>query len=93
MKEHLIGRFAVSEAGHDRDTVYVIIAEDEKYLYLSDGRFHTLDKPKRKNRRHVRLMCSRVSGDIQEHLLQKEKLYDHQVRYAIKHIGKEEGYV
>ena len=56
MRDSLIGSFAVSKAGHDKEQVYLIIGETDKNLYLTDGRFHMPDKPKKKNKKHPRLI-------------------------------------
>ena len=94
MRDSLIGRFAVSKAGHDREHVYLIIEEDDKNLYLTDGRFHPVDKPKKKNKKHVHIMDKRAGEPIFGYLYSKEKIFDYEVKYAIKTAsGKEEGYV
>ena len=94
MRESLIGRFAISKAGHDKGTVYLIVAEDDKCLHLADGRFHTPDKPNKKNRKHVLLTNKAAEEPVYGRLYNKERIFDHEVKYAIKTaIGKEEGYV
>ena len=47
---------AISKAGHDKDTWYYIVKEDKDSVYLADGRLRTLDKPKKKNRKHIRIV-------------------------------------
>ena len=93
MEDNIIGRFAISKAGHDAGMMYVIVAEEGMFLYLTDGRFHTLDKAKKKNRKHVQIMSESAQGDILVRLLQKEKVFDHEIKYAIKNSGKEQKYV
>ncbi|MDO4476148.1 MAG: RNA-binding protein [Lachnospiraceae bacterium] len=44
---------ATSLAGHDKDTVYVIIREDEAYYYVCDGKSRTVSKPKKKKKIHM----------------------------------------
>ena len=34
----MVGMFARSKAGHDKTQVYMIVAEEEDYVYLCDGR-------------------------------------------------------
>lgn len=46
----MTGMLASSKAGHDKDTVYVIIKEETEYVYLVDGRLRTLAKPKERIR-------------------------------------------
>ncbi len=46
-------KFAVSKAGHDKDSIYVIIKEEADMVYLADGRHKPLEKPKKKNKKHI----------------------------------------
>lgn len=47
---------AVSSAGHDRKKLYVIIGEDDEYVYLADGRKRTVEAPKKKNKKHIQII-------------------------------------
>ena len=49
-------KLAKSLAGHDKDHVYAVVNEDERDVSLADGKGRTLDRPKRKNRRHVQMI-------------------------------------
>jgi hypothetical protein len=49
-------KLAKSLAGHDKDHVYAVVNEDERDVYLVDGKSRTLDRPKRKNRIHVQMI-------------------------------------
>lgn len=91
----LIGRFALSKAGHDKDTLYVVIRADEKFLYLCDGKFHGMHKLKKKSRKHVMLYNNFVSSELLQRMMNEENIFDHEIKYAIKMQinGKEEGYV
>ncbi|MGO5052472.1 KOW domain-containing RNA-binding protein [Lachnospiraceae bacterium LCP25S3_G4] len=50
------GMLAKSKAGHDKNKVYVILNEDESYVYLVDGQTRTILKPKRKKKKHVQII-------------------------------------
>ena len=39
------GMLAISRAGHDKDTCYIVWDMDETYVWLVDGRLRPLDKP------------------------------------------------
>ena len=52
----MVGYLARSIAGHDKGTLYIIIEETDQYLFLANGKERTLEKPKRKNRKHVALI-------------------------------------
>ena len=41
-------------AGREQGKIFYVIQEDETYLYLVNGKDRTLDKPKRKKRKHVK---------------------------------------
>ena len=48
-----IGDIVVSTAGHDRGEYYLVIECDKDFINVADGRLKTLDKPKKKNIKHV----------------------------------------
>lgn len=47
---------AVSRAGHDRDTLYLVLREEGDYLWLTDGRRRLLENPKKKKKIHVQII-------------------------------------
>jgi len=53
------GMLAKSIAGHDKGRVYVILKTDETYVYLVDGRIRLIDKPKKKKKKHVQIICKK----------------------------------
>ena len=57
MDRYQTGMLAKSKAGHDTGKVYVIMDIDDTYVYLADGRIRTLDKLKRKKKKHVQIIC------------------------------------
>lgn len=52
----MIGMLAVSRAGHDKETTYVIIDQEGEYVYLADGCIRTVDRPKKKNKKHIQIV-------------------------------------
>lgn len=53
MEEVKTGMLAKSKAGHDKGQVYIIMDADDAYVYLADGRIRTLDRLKKKKRKHI----------------------------------------
>ena len=47
---------AISRAGHDAGRTYLVLGEEEDFLWLTDGDLRPLDKPKKKKRMHVQLV-------------------------------------
>ena len=80
----MTGHFATARAGHDAGILYVIVGEEGGYVYLSDGRLRTIQHPKKKNCKHIQMIRETVDADILTRLQKKEKVFDHEIKYAIK---------
>ena len=50
------GMLAKAKAGHDCGNIYVIIRLSGEYVYLADGCLRTLDRPKKKNKKHIQVI-------------------------------------
>lgn len=48
------GRVVCSVAGHDRDRFYMVVRCEGDRIYIADGKVRKLDRPKGKNRLHLR---------------------------------------
>ena len=48
-----ISDVVISTAGRDQGALFYVIDADPLYLMLANGKDRTLDKPKRKKRKHV----------------------------------------
>lgn len=81
------GQLATSKAGHDKDTLYVIIAEEDDFVYLCDGRLKPPDRPKKKRRKHIQPINSFVDEKLIHRLEKGEKVYAEEIRYALKQYG------
>lgn len=60
----MTGFLAYSLAGHDKDTLYLIVEETKDFVYVVDGAARTLDKPKKKNKKHIQLIKKNRRIDI-----------------------------
>lgn len=68
-------------AGHDAGKVYVIVRADGEYVYLADGRIRTLDRLKKKKKKHIQLICEQY--DVSE-------VTDVKIKHILKNRNKEE---
>jgi len=59
MERYEIGMLAKSKAGHDKGHVYVILKEDNAYVYLVDGAIRRMENPKKKKKKHVQIICEK----------------------------------
>ncbi|MDO5403335.1 MAG: KOW domain-containing RNA-binding protein [Eubacteriales bacterium] len=87
MSKELAGCFAISLAGHDKGTVYIIVDIDGEYAFLSDGRIRGLENPKKKKLRHIQVI-KRKDETIQLKSNAGWKIINEDIKHAIKvYIG------
>ena len=72
---------ALSAAGHDRGTLYLVLSEDERSVLLADGTLRKLSCPKRKNRKHVTFLPDGLTEAVRGKL--REPLTDAALRRAL----------
>ncbi len=81
----MVGQFVTSKAGRDKGEIFVILSESEREVLLCDGKFKTLEHPKKKNRKHVQPISAFVSaqtlqalasGNAKDEMIKREiKIY------------------
>ncbi len=70
------GNLAKSIAGRDKDEIYVIVKELPQYVYVADGLFRRLEKPKLKNKKHIQP----IHADVPESELQDNRTIENVIR-------------
>ena len=83
MEPIYIGSIVVSRCGRDKDVVFAVVGTVESengktFALISDGRFHTLEQPKKKNPIHLQTMCSaspRILAAMEEGSLNNRRLF------------------
>lgn len=83
----MIGQLVTSKAGHDKGALYVVVAQEEDFVYLCDGRLKLPDRPKKKKRKHVQPVNRRVEGGLLEKLQNGGKVYAEEIKRALKEYG------
>lgn len=76
----MTGFLAYSLAGHDKGEIYLITGETDDCVYLVNGLSRTIDRPKKKNKKHMQVIkkagsdmdISTVTNEEIKHLI---KLY------------------
>lgn len=86
MSNIVAGMLAKSLAGHDKDNIYYIERVEGELVYLIDGSLRTLEKPKRKNRKHIQ-----VIHNIEEtvNFIAENKANNEKIKKLIKEYKKE----
>ena len=70
----MIGCMAISLAGHDRNKIYLIVGEEDEYVYLADGRVRSCRHPKKKNKKHIQVIKKYRNPVVAEKLFQGESI-------------------
>lgn len=78
MSAHL-GEFVFSINGRDEGKCFVVISEQDNYLYLCDGKRRKVSNPKKKKLKHVGL-TGKISGLAKERLSMSGELTNREVR-------------
>ena len=68
-----------STAGRDKDKWFYVLNYDETYLYLVNGKDRTIDKPKRKKRKHA-VKVLRSETRVAAKLLAGDKVLNSELR-------------
>lgn len=77
-----------SLGGRDRGAYFFVISMDDDYIYLADGKGRPSDKPKRKKRRHLKLIAKMDSGTA-EKIRSGEKIQNSELRRALAAFAAE----
>ena len=86
--EIVISDLVVSIAGRDRGSLYYCIGGDERYVMLVNGENRTLEKPKRKARRHVKKVL-RSETRVAEKLRAGDKVLNSELRRDLAFLARE----
>ena len=84
----IISDVVVSTAGRDRGQWFYVIKEEPQYLYLANGKDRTLDKPKRKKRKHVEKVL-RSETRVAEKLRQGDKVLNSELRRDLAYLSQQ----
>ena len=77
-----------SLAGHDQGKLFYVIAVENDYVHLANGKDRTLEKPKRKKRKHVKKVLrseTRVAGK----LISGDKVLNSELRRDLAYLSRE----
>lgn len=79
----MTGKLALPKVGHDKNHLYVIVREEEEYVFLADGRLKTIEKPKKKNKKHIQ-MIKKLPPTVSELLTDMTAVGNLEISRAIK---------
>ena len=83
-----ISDVVMSTAGRDQGESFYVIDADPVYLFLANGKDRTIEKPKRKKRKHTKKVLrseTRVAGKI----LSGDKVLNSELRRDLAFLARE----
>jgi large subunit ribosomal protein L14e len=85
-----LGQLVCSKAGRDRNGYYLVTGtEGDCFIYLVDGSRRLVEKPKRKNIRHVQT-TNKIAHEIAVKLAAGMRISNGDIRQAISYLTKAE---
>jgi len=82
--DYKVGQVVYSKAGRDAGKKFIIVSiPDESYVYISDGDLRKIEKPKRKNAKHL-LITEEIVKPLSEKLLKNMNVNNSEVRRALE---------
>ena len=83
-----IADVVMSTAGRDQGKLFYVIGTDPVYLTLANGKDRTLEKPKRKKRKHIQKVL-RSETRVAEKLRQGDKVLNSELRRDLAYFSRE----
>ena len=84
----MISDVVLSTAGRDQGQLLYCIGADDQFVLLADGKGRTLDKPKRKKRKHVQKVL-RAETRVAEKLRRGDKVLNSELRRDLAFLIRE----
>ena len=88
LSDIIIADVVVSTAGRDQGKLFYVIGTDPVYLNLANGKDRTLEKPKRKKRKHIKKVL-RAETRVAEKLKAGDKVLNSELRRDLAYLSRE----
>ena len=85
-----VGRLCKSLKGHDAGSIYMIYKTEGEFVWLVDGDYKKIDKPKKKRTKHISLI-DQVLKNIAAKITEQKVVYSEEIYSAIKKFKEETG--
>ena len=84
----MISDVVVSTAGRDQGNLFYVVGTDPIYLMLANGKDRTLEKPKRKKRKHTQKVL-RSETRVAAKLISGDKVLNSELRRDLAYLSRE----
>ena len=82
------GMLAISKAGHDKDSWYVVLSIEGNYAFLVNGTTKTMDCPKKKKMKHLQPV-HQVPELLSQKLESGKTWTNEEIKRALKLVKKD----
>ena len=83
-----IADVVISTAGRDAGKLFYVLEADDVWLTLVNGKDRSIEKPKRKKRKHVKKVL-RSETRVAEKLRRGDKVLDSELRRDLAYLSRE----
>ena len=83
-----IADVVISTAGRDKEGLFYVIGTDSEFLMLANGKDRTLEKPKRKKRKHIQKVL-RSETRVADKLRLGDKVLNSELRRDLAYLSRE----
>ena len=83
-----ISDVVIATAGRDQGKLFYVIGTDPVYLMLANGKDRSLDKPKRKKRKHIQKVL-RSETRVADKLRLGDKVLNSELRRDLAYLSRE----
>ena len=83
-----IADVVISTAGRDTGELFYVIGTEDAYLLLVNGKDRTMDKPKRKKRKHTTKVLRAETG-VAEKIRKGDKVLNSELRRDLAYLSRE----
>ncbi|MBR5472167.1 MAG: KOW domain-containing RNA-binding protein [Oscillibacter sp.] len=84
----MIADVVISTAGRDAGKLFYVLEADDTYLTLANGKDRSLEKPKRKKRKHAQKVL-RSETRVAEKLRTGDKVLNSELRRDLAYLSRE----
>lgn len=72
-------------AGREKGEIFLILKSEDEYAYIINGKTRTIENPKKKNKKHLHLLCK---SELTNFDINQDKLTDAQVKKFLNNYNK-----
>ena len=88
ISDFTISDVVMSTAGRDQGRLFYVVGTDPVYLMLANGKDRTLDKPKRKKRKHIQKVL-RSETRVADKIRNGDKVLNSELRRDLAYLSRE----